>query len=103
LIFLTTADREASLTTSSFLNRTILNPKADNTFSRQKSKDECRMLKDEFTKSVFIRESVIKYVDCLLPPFIFLFLQAVDIPIHFSPHPSSPKSDDLNFESAFRL
>jgi hypothetical protein len=38
LILFTTADN--SLTTSSFLNRTILNPNADNAFSRQKSKDE---------------------------------------------------------------
>ena len=45
------------------------------------------MMKDEFTKSVFVRESVIKSVDNLLPPFIFIFLQVVDVTIHFNDQP----------------
>jgi hypothetical protein len=39
----------------------------------------------------------------LLSPGIFLLLQIVDISIYFDPHPASPKSDDVNFESTFGL
>ncbi|GEM_PF-5527016 len=53
-------------------------------------------MKDEFTKSVYIRESVTKSVDHLLPPFIFLFLQIVDIAIHLNnqPHPVTVEIDN---------
>lgn len=30
-------------------------------------------------------------------------LRANKLGVHFNPHPASPKSDDVNFESAFRL
>jgi hypothetical protein len=39
----------------------------------------------------------------LLPPFIFLFLQVVDIAIHFSPHPTSPKYDEIKAKCGFKV
>jgi hypothetical protein len=44
-------------------------------------------MKDECMKSVFVHKSVTKSVDSLLPPFILLFLQIVDIAIDFNDQP----------------